>query len=214
MSNPIERQYITPNCTLLLEGFSDSNDEQNSFIMSVLTQAQCQIIGSPHKLKGGITFFEHLTKAISAYTQGLLSGLNHPWEINETSDYIEIKKSEDKNRHLLIWQSEKDNHEDKLEIELSTIQLFDLQDAIDQFYNDEYTLPQIQDELKPLSRRHRQAEVSLVEQSTPAALGFVSFSLAAILMFIIPNPTKIDDPNLKPKPTNNNTQQVIPDSEK
>ncbi len=212
MSNPIERQYLTPNCILSLQGFSDTNNDENVPVMSVLTQAQCQIIGVPDTLQGGLAFLEHLTKAISAYTQGLLSGLTHPWDVEENRDYIQIKKIIDKNRHLLIWQQEKDNNEKQFEIELSTIQLFDLQDAIDQFYQDKSTLPQLQDELQPLSRRYRQAEFSFVEQSTPAALGLVSISIVAALLFLIPNPSKIEDPNLKPIPTNSETE-VLPDEE-
>jgi hypothetical protein len=212
MSNPIERQYLTPNCSLFLQGFSDDDHDGNLPIMSVLTQAQCQIVGASESLQGGLIFLQHLTKAISTYSQSLLSGLTHHWEATETSDYIHIEKIEDKNRHLLIWQAEKDNDEKKIEIELTTIQLFDLQDAIDQFYKDQYTLPQIEDELQALSRRNRQAEISLVEQSTPAALGLISFSLAAILLFLVPYPSKIEDPNLQPKPLNTETN-VIPEGE-
>ena len=212
MSNQIERQYLTPNCTLSLQGFSDDDNDGKLPVMSVLTQAQCQIVGSPHSLQGGLTFFEHLTKAISTYTQSLLSGLTHHWEPTETSDYIHIEKIGDKNRHLLIWQEEKDSEDKKLEIELTTIQLFDLQDVIDQCYRDEYTLPQLQDELEPLSRSYRQKEVSLVEQSTPAALGLITFSLASILLFLIPHPREIEDPNLEPVRVDTETE-VIPEEE-
>ena len=212
MSNSIERQYLTPNCTLSLQGFSDDDNSENSLVMSVLTQAHCQIVGAPQNLQGGLTFLEHLAKAISNYTQSLLSGLTHHWESTETSDYIHIEKIDDKNRHLLVWQAEKDSDEKKIEIELTTIQLFDLQDAIDQCYRDQYTLPELEDEIPPLSRRYRQAEFSLVEQSTPAALGFVSFSLAAILLFLIPNPSKIEDPNLEPAPVNTEVE-VTPEEE-
>ena len=214
MSNPIERQYLSPNCVLSLQGFTDGDSEEtSSSVMSVLTQAKCQIMGSPHSLQGGLTFLENLTKTISSYTQGLLSGLTHPWEPKETDDYIRLQKMTDKNRHLLIWQEKKDNIDQQIEIELSTIQLFDLQDVIDQFCRDENTLPQIQDELKPLSRRYRQSEVTIVEQSTPAALGLVSFSLAALLLFLIPHPTEIKDPNLEPQPTSSEVEVIPPEEE-
>ena len=214
MSNPIERQYLSPNCILSLQGFSDDDSEAiPSPVMSVLAQAKCQIVGSPHTLQGGLTFLENLTQAISSYTQGLFSGLTHPWESSETSDYIKLQKMTDKNRHLLIWQEEKDNSEKQIEIELSTIQLFDLQDAIDQLCRDENTLPQIQDQLKPLSRRYRQSEITIVEQSTPAALGLVSFSVAALLLFLIPYPSEIKDPNLEPQPTSSEVEVIPPEEE-
>ncbi|WP_308254331.1 DUF4335 domain-containing protein [Geminocystis sp. GBBB08] len=58
MSNSIERQYLSPNCILSLQGFTDENNSDESFpIMSVLTHAQCQIIGTPVILTGGFIFY-------------------------------------------------------------------------------------------------------------------------------------------------------------
>ncbi len=222
MSNSIDRQYFSPNCILSLQGFTDDNGEDNSSqVMSVLTLAKCQIMSTPPAiLQGGLTLLENLTQVVSSYTQSLLSGLNHPVDNTHVdSHYLELKKIDNKNRHLLVWQEEKDNPEaQKLEIELSTIQLFDLQDAIDQFTQDNQTLPQIKDELTPLSRRYRMSEVSVVEQTTPAALGFVSVCLAGLLLFFIPHPQEINDPNLEPQPINNEVEEeeeveVIPPSE-
>ena len=211
MSNPIQRQYLSPNCTLFLQGFADADCDQVLPVMSVLTNAKCQIMGLP-ELNGGLAFLTNLMTALSTYTQSLLSGLPHPPVTIDTtnSDYIEFEKKDDQNRHrLIIWNGDKVNQEKKVEIELSTIQLFDLQDTIDQLIQDQTTLPQIENPLQPLSRRYRQSEVSLVEQSTPAALGLVSISIVAAIMFIIPHPTKIEDPNLQPQPINNETE-VIP----
>ena len=211
MSNSIERQYLTPNCTLFLQGFADSeNEATSSSVMSVLTQARCSIVGFPQSLNGGLSFLKNLTQATSNYTQSILSGLTHPQQV-ESSDYVELKKMDEKNRHLLIWQEEKDNPEKQVTVELSTVQLFDLLDAIDQFFQDENTLPEIKDELKPLSRRYRQAEVSFVEQSTPATLGLVSISLAAVLLFLIPYPKEIKDPNLEPQPVSNPVEVIPPE---
>ncbi|PHV63322.1 DUF4335 domain-containing protein [Cyanobacterium aponinum] len=211
MSSSIERQYMSPNCVLSLQGFSEESDNQEAIsVMSVLTLAKCQIIGNSTTLQGGLTFLEHLLHAVSSYTHDLLSGLNHPVESKDKNDYIYLTNLEDKKRHLLIWQKEKGQTDDQLELELTTVQLFDLLDALDQLYQDPLTLPQLKDEIKPLSRRHRQAEVSFVEQSTPATLGFVGFTLAAIALFFIPNPNNIKDPNQEPQPARETNQQVIP----
>ena len=214
MSSPLERQYLTPNCTLFLEGFSDVDhySQDSSSVMSVLTQAKCQIIGTPHILQGGLTFLENLTKAISSYTQGLLSGLVHPEELSQVSDYIKIEKIPEQNRHLLIWKADQNSSEPELKIELSTVQLFDLLDVIDQFCQDKNTLPQIQDKLQPLPRRYRQAETSFVEQSTPATLGLISFSVATVLLFFIPYPQEIENPNLQPPAINNETDNSLPEN--
>lgn len=210
MSQTIDRQYISPNCMLSLQGFSDDNSNDITPVMSVLTQAKCEIIGNPTTLSGGLIFIQNLMKAVSAYSQELLSGLTHAWESKEESDYISLSKLPEKNRHLLIWQGKKDDTNNKLEIELSTIQLFDLLDTIDQLYLDKYTLPQLEDTLQPLSRRYRQGDISIVEQSTPLTLGIAGLALAAIALFMIPNPTTIKDPNEELKPTPNNTEIVPP----
>jgi len=202
---------MSPNCVLSLEGFTEENENNEGIaVMSVLTQAKCQIIGNSSTLQGGLTFLEHLLHGVSRYTQDLLSGLNHPVESSDRSDYISLTNLTEKKRHLLVWQEEKDKTENQLEWELTTVQLFDLLDALDQLYHDPYTLPQLKDEIKPLSRRHRQAEISLVEQSTPATVGLVGFALAAIALFFLPYPNSIKDPNQEPQPIRETNQQVIP----
>ncbi|BAQ63649.1 DUF4335 domain-containing protein [Geminocystis sp. NIES-3709] len=208
MSNTIHRQYISPNCVLSLQGFSDDNND----VMSVLTQAECQIVGHTTILSGGLVFVENLIKAVSAYSQELLSGLSHSGQSTD-DQYICLRKLPEKNRHLLIWQEKKEDTNNQLEIELSTIQFFDLLDTIDQLSVDKYTLPQLEDNLYPLSRRYRQGDISIVEQSTPLALGFVGLALASIALFMIPNPSTIKDPNQEPKPIPNNNTQVIPPSQ-
>ena len=214
MSNPIKRQYLSPNCILYVDGFGDDNSDQISPVMSVLTQVQFQFIGGPDGLHGGLNFLQNIINAISRYTQSLLSGLPHPpIKMDSDGDYIEFqKKDEDhQNRHLLIvWDGDKSHNEKKIEIELTTIQLFDLQDTIDQLAKDNTTLPQITNTLEPLSRRYRQSDVSIVEQSTPAVLGFVSLSIAAAIMFMIPHPTTIEDPNLETPAIENQTEEVVP----
>lgn len=58
MSSSIERQYMSPNCVLSLQGFSEESDNQEAIsVMSVLTLAKCQIIGNSTTLQGGLTFF-------------------------------------------------------------------------------------------------------------------------------------------------------------
>jgi len=209
MSFPIQRQYSSPNCVLSLQGFTDDNNQyDNSAVMTVLTLAQCQILGNPNILTGGVNFLQNLIKAVSKYSQERLSGLTHPSEIAEENDYITIEKLADKNRHKLIWQEKKEQTEKQIELELSTIQLFDLLETLDQLQADGNTLPQLEDKLQPLPRSYRRAEESFVQQSTPATVGIASLALAAIAMFMIPNPAEIKDPNLEPQPLPSKTETV------
>lgn len=210
MSNSIERQYISPNCILSLQGFSDENNQEVIPVMSVLSQATCQIIGNPTVLNGGLQFIQNLLKAVSLYSQDLLSDLNHPVELNEDSHYITLQRLPDKNRHLLTWQEKKDDTDKQITIELSNIQFFDLLDTLDQLYNDKYTLPQLKDQPSPLSRRYRQRENSIVEQSTPITLGILGLALASMALFFIPNPSTVKDPYQELKPTPDNNTQMIP----
>ncbi|MBE9222318.1 DUF4335 domain-containing protein [Cyanobacterium stanieri LEGE 03274] len=200
MSIPIQRQYTSPNCTLFLQGFSDDNNAVSNGIpvMTILTEARCQILGNPTVLSGGVTFVANLLRAVSAYGQELLSGLTHSWAADDDSDYVYLRKLPQKNRHLLVWQEKKEDSGNQLEIELSTVQLFDLLETLDQLLVDSATLPHLSDNLSPVSRRYRQMEVSLVEQSTPAVLGVAGFALSAIALFLIPIPNEIPDPNLEP----------------
>ncbi len=208
----IQRQYSSPNCMLLLEGFSD---EQGSSVdglpvMSVLVNAQCQILGCESKLAGGKSFFEHLVKVVSAYAQGFLSGIHHPGKMEADSDLIYLQKLPDKNRHLLIWQESKDNEDTKVEIELTTVQLFDLVETVDQFLADKLTLPELSWELQPVSRRYLQVEENLVQQSTPAVLGIASLTLAAIALFFMPTPSEVKDPNREEQVPQENTTETLP----
>lgn len=201
MSFPIQRQYNSPNCVLSLQGFTDNNNSNdNSTVMTVLTLAQCQILGNPNILTGGVTFLKNLIKAVSTYSQEMLSGLTHPSEILEENDYIIIEKLATKNRHKLIWQEKKEQTEKQIELELSTVQLFDLLETLDQLQADANTLPQLEDRLQPLPRSYRRPDESIVAQSTPATIGIASLALAAIAMFMIPNPAEIKDPNLESQP--------------
>lgn len=210
MSISVQRQYSSPNCILSLQGFTDDNSSGDALpVMTVVTLAQCQILGNPNMLTGGITLLQHLVRAVSAYSQEMLSGLSHSGEIaDDDDDFITIEKLPDKNRHKLLWQEKKDQTENQIEIELSTVQFFDLLETIDQLCADQNTLPQLEDKLQPLSRRYRRGEASIVEQSSPATVGIASLALAAIALFMIPNPAEIKDPNLEPRVTPSTTETV------
>jgi hypothetical protein len=210
MSISVQRQYSSPNCILSLQGFTDENiSPEGSPVMTVLTLAQCQILGNPNVLTGGITLVQNLVRAVSAYSQEMLSGLSQAEKIVDSlDDYITIEKLPEKHRHRLRWQEKKEQIDNQIEIDLTTVQLFDLLETIDQLCADQNTLPQVTDELHPLSRRHRRAEVSIVEQSTPATVGLASLALAAVALFMLPNPVEIKDPNLEQKITPPPTETV------
>jgi hypothetical protein len=206
----IQRQYISPNCILFLEGFSEETDQGDSGVMSVVTNTRCEIIGCEPKLSGGRDLLENLVKAVNAYAQEFISGITHPFQPRGDSDLIYLRKVTENNHHLLIWQESKDNAGKKAEIELNTIQLLDLVEVIDQFFADNTTLPELTFHLQPVSRRYRQTEETVIEQSTPAIVGILGLTLATFAFFFIPTPTGIKDPNKEQSQPLPKTTNVVP----
>lgn len=214
MTMQLQSQYLSPNCQIFLEGFNDSSNPSDGMpVMSVLFNARCEIIGLQPVLTGGKDFLEHLIKAVSIYAQEFLSGVTPPIDNNYETHLIYLKKIPEKNRHLLVWQASKDKEEDKIEFELTTVQLFDLVDAIDQFLADSRTLPELNWNLQPISRRYRQKSESFVQQSMPAALGVASFALMAIALFLIPTPSGIKNPNQEITKPSQNTTETLPEKQ-
>jgi len=201
----IMRQYQSSNCILVLQGFS--NDAANSFNLDILLSAECRIISSQTTLSGGKTFLENLTKVVSAYTQDLLSGLSHPPNLNLESDMINIQPYN--HVHRLTWQKSKDDEQDKEQIDLTTVELFDLLDTMDQFSSDSSTLPDLKWRLEPLSRRYRQDGEPIFDRSVPAIVGIGTVALTAIASFLT-EPPVVREPQAQPL---EGTTEIIPQSQ-
>lgn len=230
----IKRQYVLPNCNLILEGLEDSDSESVDILdgqspMSILINAECNFLASNQTISGGSVFLTNLSRAVSNYAQGFLSGLSHPRV--DSAEYPQITIDRINNQlHRLTLIPEANTGEDKTEIDLTTIELFDLVDAIDRFDADRNTLPAMSLQLKPVSKRYRKPEQPLAERLTPVGIGFASLAFAAGALFMIPIPevkppetnsidetTEIDpintegtSPSLEDPPTNN-TQTSDPE---
>ena len=216
----IKRQYILPNCNLILEGLEDGDSENVDLLsgqspMSILINAECNFLASNQTLSGGSVFLNNLSHAVSNYAQGFLSGLPHPE--TKTTDYPQITIYKTDSHHRLILEPEANTDEEKTEIDLTTIELFDLVDAIDQFHADRNTLPAMTLELKPVSKRYRQPEQPLAQRLTPVGIGFASLAMAAGALFMIPIP---ETPVIETDSTENttetestNTQESLPESQ-
>ena len=179
-----KRQYSLPNCNLVLEGIEDVSAENVDILngqspMSILINAECNFLNSNQKLSGGSIFLENLSHAVSNYAQEFLSGLAQP--DRDTGKYPQVffEPIDDRHCHRLIFEPEPETAEAKTEIELTTVELFDLVDAIEQLYLDRTTLPNLNLELKSVSKRYRKPEQPLAERLTPVALGLTSLAMAA-----------------------------------
>ena len=199
----IKRQYILPNCNLILEGLEDSDAENVDILngqspMSILINAECNFLTSNQTLSGGSVFLKNLSNAVSNYAQEFLSGLPRPLQQSSEYPQITIAKT-DRHLHRLTLEPEASADEERQEVDLTTIELFDLVDAIDRFHADRTTLPTMTLELQPVSKRYRQPEQPLAERLTPVGIGFASLAMAAAAFFVIP------PPEVRPPETNSNS---------
>ena len=221
----IQRKYSLPNFTLLLEGLSDGTTGMQSTdvrpLLSILVNAECHFNNSNQPpLTGGRDFLENLAIAVSAYAQEFLSQVHHPETHQHSSRAVQFQKIAH-NRHRLIVQSEHGDTVDSFSdsrqsmggtntsvnaptvIDLTTVQLFDLVEAIDQFFADSKTLPDLSLKLTPVSKRYSGASQPLVKQAVPGALGVSSLAIAAIAFFLVPIPQPQE-----PKPQSSSTQST------
>jgi Domain of unknown function (DUF4335) len=220
----IQRQYSLPNCTLFLEGLSDATTGNGQSdlrpILSILVNAECHFAGAIQSISGGREFFESLVKAVSRYAQEFLSGIPHPNEDERGLPLVQLQALE-RNKHRLVMQNREDGTAlsngatgnstptAPIQIDLTTVQLFDLVEAIDQFFADSQTLPDLTQQLTPVSRRYAKTDEPLGKRVVPAAVGVSSLALAAIAFFFIPVPQvqKPTEPELR---TNSNSLSPSP----
>lgn len=211
--NNIQRPYRLPNCTLILEGMGDGSDPQSpNPDLNIILNARCQFVGINQNLEGGRAFLEALAKAVSAYAQQCLSGIHHPTATKgESGEWAELTPVPDQALHRLTWHPPTDESQHPITMELTTVQLFDLVEAVDQFIADRHTLPDFSVTLQPLSRRYRQPDEPFVQRAVPATLGAISLAVLAAALYVMPIPD-VRKPEPKPQsspalvdPTQNNS---------
>jgi hypothetical protein len=210
----IQRKYSLPNCTLLLEGLSDmtrtANFQELRPELSILVNAECYISSYTQPISGGREFFESLVRAVSTYAQEVLSNIPNPQNQkfanqNHNSELVELQKI-NSNTHRLIFHSEitadnlggNTNQGQPIQIILNTVQLFDLVEAVDQFFADSQTLPELSLELHPVNRSYGGSSQTLLKQAIPATVGVSSLAVAALAFSLIPAP-QVRPPQVKPE---------------
>ena len=193
----IERQYSLPNCKLILQGLSDpkSNPNDKRPLLSTLMNAECHFVGHPQPLTGGRDFFESLVTQVSQYAQGFLSDVRSPESVNGRPEIVRMQRLDNNKHRLVIDDPKKGEIQDAStanssvqQIDLNTVQLFDLVEAVDQFFADSRTLPELSLQLRPVSKRTLKAEKSVTEKALPAAIGVSSVAVAALALFFVPVP--------------------------
>ncbi|MCT7976706.1 DUF4335 domain-containing protein [Laspinema olomoucense] len=195
----IQRQYSLPTCKLVLEGLTDDNpsgDRQDGArpLMSILVSAECYLPPRKEPIAGGQEFFQSLVNAVSHYAQEFLSGVKRfsfytlPVERREgVSTPVQLQKI-NPNLHRLIVHPQESYNSAPIEIDLSSVQLFDLVEAVDQFCADSQTLPQIHGNLRSVSKQEAKVHEPVAKRALPATVGLSSLAIAALAFFFMPIP--------------------------
>jgi hypothetical protein len=209
----IERQYSLPNCKLILQGLPQGTDGKSDgrASLNLLMNAECHFVGYPQPITGGREFFESLVRQVSRYAQGFLSGLTPPEPHHLKPELVELHPIAGDLHQLTVYPSKEEEPSGDsplpspaiVKVDLTTVQLFDLVDAIDQFLADSQTLPELSLQLKPLSKRYLKPEQPVAQRVMPAAIGVSSLALTALALFALPIPDvkRPQDPKLQPVET-------------
>ncbi len=212
----IRRQYSLPNCTLVLEGLSDGSAARQLDIrpvLSILMSAECYVTGLREPLSGGREFFESLVRAVSSYAQEFMSGVHYPDRYGPNVGMVQLHRIDGNSHRLTVLPAETasatqidQKTELSAQVDLTTVQLFDLVEAIDQFFADTQTLPELSLQLTPISKRYIKSAEPLAKRSLPAVVGVSSLALAAMAFFLVPIPEiqRPRDPVPQPNPAGKN----------
>jgi Domain of unknown function (DUF4335) len=212
----IQRQYSLPSCKLILEGLGDSTEARP--LVSVVSNVECYFSGHEKPLTGGREFLESLVSTVSDYTQGFLSGVMHPASHRDrhaSTKLVQLNQVE-KNLHRLMVQPQISDTVASVtdstlpqQFDLTTVQLFDLVEAIDQFYADAQTLPDLTLSLLPLPKRFVASQEPIGKRAVAPMLGVSGLAIAAAAMFFIPAP-QVQRPQTTSSSSNQTESQVSP----
>ncbi|MFP4221412.1 MAG: DUF4335 domain-containing protein [Phormidium sp.] len=187
----VRRKYSLPGCTLIVEGLDDPNRDSQSqqstrSRLCVLVSAECHVLGKPDALAGGLDFLDELVAATSDYTQSFL-GMGKV-AVQSPHSWITLTPLEGGLHRLNLRSPQNGTTSEPLQIDLTTLQLFDLVDVVDQLLSDRLTLPDRQLNLLPRNRRQAKNEEPVSQRAAPLALGVSSLLVAAIALSPLPVP--------------------------
>ncbi|MEO1298879.1 MAG: DUF4335 domain-containing protein, partial [Cyanobacteria bacterium J06636_16] len=185
----VQRQYTLPNCSLMVEGLSGGNDIDPMAPLTVVLNTEFTFPGNTDTLSGGREFLDALAKTVSSYAQSILSGIAYPMAEDMTDDTPVVLKPEANERHQLTANvTDSTGGAIRKTLTLSTVQIFDLMEAVDQLLADTQTLPDMTLQLSPLHRRHALPAEPIAKRAVPPAVGISALAASAALLFVVPVP--------------------------
>jgi hypothetical protein len=185
----VQRQYTLPNCNLKLEGLTTGDETDPMAPLTVVLNSECMFPGTTGALSGGREFLNALVKTVNDYAQSLLSGVPYPLpaEASETQP-IALRPSDNHRHQLIAMVTDTQGEPTHQTVELNSVQLFDLMEAVDQLLADTQTLPDMTLQLSPLHRRYARPTEPASKRVFPAVTGVSALVASAVLLFMVPIP--------------------------
>ncbi len=190
----VQRQYSLPNCVLILECINPYGDSSPRPLLSVLNSFECHFANESKIIKGDKDLLNALAQLAHQQAQSILSGVSAVSASSEKPgfDKLQLTALETGKFSLSIPENllqpvDTEPHATALDIQLSTVQLFDLVEALDQMCDDSQTLPDLSLNLKPLSRRQVKSQ-GTGQKTVPLVMGMASLAIAAAVAYVIPIP--------------------------
>ncbi len=209
----LQREYSLPNCKLVVAGIAEEKQSPVTSAvanagrppLSIVTQVECHLSGMESPIIGGRELLENLASTVSQYAQEILSGIPHPQPgsasgSNATSVKIE-RLTADKHRLTVMPAASHGNgaqpseaSAQPIQVDLPTVYLFDLVEAVDQFLTDRQTLPSLSFTPTSVSRRYARTHEPMSKRVVPAAVGLVGLVAASTALFFLPVPERRPEP--------------------
>jgi hypothetical protein len=206
----VQRSYSMPNCNLLVEGISLGDSDQ----LSMLTNFECTFNHTQDRISGGKELLSALIKCVSDYAQALQAGNLITTEVEAVR--LEPESSYSHNLHVATsaasdgskpaLPSEPSDQagakpDSIINIQLSTVQLFDLLESLDRLCVDEKALSDLK---VPLNIQAVRGQIDFKGKLIPAVSGIASFAIVAFGFFLLPVPEPIPEP----EPQTENSSQT------
>ncbi|MEE3717061.1 DUF4335 domain-containing protein [Tumidithrix elongata RA019] len=180
----VQRTYNLPNCTLLIEGIGSGGEG----VVSMMTNFEFRFPHCQERIVGGRDLMNALMISVNLYTQALQSGDL----VSLSNDKIKIAP-EGKFLHKLQLPASEATalNAQPFQIQLNTVQLFDLVEGIDQLCFDKQVVPDLTLSLDTEAYR---AKPQPAAKLFPAFAGVASLAIAATVLYFVPVPTPAPKP--------------------
>jgi hypothetical protein len=191
---PIQRSYNLPSCTLQVEGISTEGSDR----LSILTGFECKFHHNGDKISGERELLDILIKSTGKYAQALQSA--EPVLVD--SEFLSLEPVNAFIHKLKVKASDRSESSESIEINLNTVQLFDLVESIDRLCLDPQTSLDLNPAIEPTTSSTKNAVSYL-----PAFIGVGSLAIVSTILFLIPTPKP--DPKPQPQPVSSISTQVL-----